>query len=364
MVPLFDPRPQHEQVAEKVHAETQAVLESGQFILGPNVNAFEKECADYHGLDHAIGVASGTDALHLALLAAGVKPGDEVITSAFSFIAGVEAIYYCGAKPVFVDIRQDSMNLDESAIEAAISERTRAIMPVHLFGMACDMRAIMEVAERHGLKVIEDCAQAFGARFEGQLVGSFGHAGCFSFFPTKNLGGYGDGGLVTTQDEALATQVKVLRSHGSAQRYHHDCVGFNSRLDEVQAAALRVKLRHLEAFNESRRRIAAIYDEGLKGLPLQTPAVMPGSHHVYGQYTVQSEDRGAVRDALQAKEIASAIYYPIPLHRQAVCGDDYKDLKLPLTEAVSGRCFSLPMFPGMKDSQAETVVQALREILA
>ncbi|MCP1726518.1 dTDP-4-amino-4,6-dideoxygalactose transaminase [Natronospira proteinivora] len=363
MVPLFDPKPQHAQVADEVHAQTRAVLDSGQFILGPNVQAFEEEAARFHDLSHGIGVASGTDALHLALLAAGIGPGDEVITSAFSFIAGVEAIFYCGAKPVFVDIREDSMNLDESTIEAAVTERTRAIMPVHLFGLACDMDQIMSVAQRHDLKVIEDCAQAFGARFKDKPVGAFGHAGCFSFFPTKNLGGYGDGGLITTADAVLDEQARVLRNHGSRERYHHHCVGFNSRLDEVQAAALRVKLRHLEDFNQSRRDIAAIYDQGLDGLPLQTPAVPEGCYAVYGQYTVQLDQRDKVREALQEKGIASAIYYPIPLHRQAVCGDEYASISLPVTERVSERCLSLPMFPGMSKDQAEEVIAALWTIL-
>jgi len=364
MVPLFDPRPQHQQVADEVNAQTLAVLESGQFILGPNVSAFEKEVADYHKVSDAIGVASGTDALHLSLLAAGVKPGDEVITTPFSFIAGVEAIYYCGAKPVYVDIRRDTMNMDESALEAAITERTRAIMPVHLFGLSGNMNQIMAVAERHDLKVIEDCAQAFGARFDDRPVGSFGHAGCFSFFPTKNLGGYGDGGMITTNDAEMADRIRVLRSHGSRQRYYHDVVGFNSRLDEVQAAALRVKFRHLDGFNESRRRVAALYQEGLAGLPITLPHCPEGHFHVYGQYTVQAEGRDRIRDALAEREIGSAIYYPIPLHRQAVCGDKYNDVAMPVTEQVAENCFSLPMFPGMSDAQAKEVIKAFTDILA
>ncbi|MEA5444341.1 DegT/DnrJ/EryC1/StrS family aminotransferase [Gammaproteobacteria bacterium AB-CW1] len=364
MVPLFDPKPQHEQVAAEVHAETRAVLDSGQFILGQHVRAFEEEVADYHGVSEAIGVASGTDALHLSLLAAGVGPGDEVITSPFSFIAGVEAILYCGATPVFVDIRRDSMNLDESLLEEAVTERTRAIMPVHLFGLAQDMDRIMAVAEKHGLKVIEDCAQAFGARFDDRPVGSFGHSGCFSFFPTKNLGGYGDGGLVTTDDPEMAERIRVLRSHGSAVRYHHDVVGFNSRLDEVQAAALRVKLRHLEDFNQSRREIAARYQEGLSGLPIRLPEAGDRHYQVYGQYTVQVEGRDRVRKRLGQAGIGTAIYYPIPLHRQAVCGDRYQSLSLPVCESVAESCFSLPMFPGMTLDQADEVIAAVKESLS
>ncbi|MDQ2068388.1 DegT/DnrJ/EryC1/StrS family aminotransferase [Natronospira bacteriovora] len=363
MVPLFDPKPQHERVAGEVEAASRAVMESGQFILGPNVQAFEKEVADYHGVNDSIGVASGTDALHLALLAAGVMPGDEVITSPFSFIAGVEAIYYCGAVPVFADIREDTMNMDESSLEGLVTERTRAIMPVHIFGLSCDMHQVMSVARHHGLKVIEDCAQAFGARIDGQPVGSFGDAGCFSFFPTKNLGGYGDGGQVTTNDAELAARIRMLRNHGSEQRYYHDVIGFNSRLDELQAAALRIKLRHLDEFNAARRYIAGRYLEGLSGLDLKLPVEGEGYHHVYGQFTIQVKDRDAFRAALNERGIASAIYYPIPLHRQKVTEGRFRGVRLPVCDAVSETCVSLPMFPGMSDAQADEVIAAVRAVV-
>jgi dTDP-4-amino-4,6-dideoxygalactose transaminase len=362
MVPLFDPRPQHERVAKEVESATADVLGSGQFILGPNVKAFEEEVASFHGVSDAIGVASGTDALHLALLAAGVGPGDEVITSPFSFIAGVEAIYYCGAIPVFADIRRETMNLDESSLEGLITDKTRAIMPVHLFGLSCDMEQIMAVAEKHDLKVIEDCAQAFGARFADRPVGSIGHAGCFSFFPTKNLGGYGDGGLVTTADSELADKVRMLRNHGSKERYYHDVVGFNSRLDETQAAALRIKLKLIDEFNESRRHVAALYREGLSGLDLRLPTEPEGYHHVYGQYTVQVDKRDALREGLSGKGIASAIYYPIPLHRQKVTEGRFQGINMPVCDAVSEQCLSLPIFPGMSDEQAEEVIAAIRAL--
>jgi dTDP-4-amino-4,6-dideoxygalactose transaminase len=361
MVPLFDPRPQHEGVRGEVQRAVQDVLDSGQFILGPNVQAFEEEVAAYHGVKHAIGVASGTDALHLALLAAGIGEGDEVITTPFSFIANLEAIYYCGATPVFADIDPRTMNLDPEAVAAVITDRTRAIMPVHLFGLPADMGPLMALAEKHGLRMVEDCAQAFGARYDGRPVGGIGDAGCFSFFPTKNLGGYGDGGLVTTDSDDLAESIRTLRNHGSRERYHHHEVGFNSRLDEVQAAALRVKFRHLEEFNESRRAVAAAYERDLAGLEIRLPVTPDGSHHVYGQYTIQVDGRDELRAALDAEGIGSAIYYPIPLHRQEVCEGAFRDRSFAACEAVAKTCMSLPMFPGMTDAQAAEVIAAVHK---
>lgn len=363
MVPLFDPAPQHVRLAEEVHAATKAVLESGRYILGENVAAFEDEVAAYHGHGEAVGVASGTDALHLALLAVGVEPGDEVITSPFSFIAGVEAILYCGARPVFVDIHPDTLNLDEQALESAISSRTRAIMPVHLFGLPAAMPVVMAVARRHGLPVVEDCAQAFGARIGEQAVGTFGDAGCYSFFPTKNLGGYGDGGLVLCRDSATADAVRTLRNHGSREPYRHARVGYNSRLDELQAAILRVKLRHLDAFNASRREVADWYCQDLASLSLQLPSELPDRRHVYGQFTVRLADRDRVREALGRKGIGTAVYYPVPLHRQPVCAENGSEHALPNTDAVAGDCLSLPMFPGMTREQAEEVVAGLAAVL-
>lgn len=363
MVPLFDPAPQHARLTDQVHAATKAVLDSGHYILGENVIAFEKEVAAYHDHGEAVGVASGTDALHLALLAVGVEPGDEVITSPFSFIAGVEAILYCGARPVFVDIHPDTMNLDERTLEAALSPRTRAIMPVHLFGLPAAMPAVMAVARRRGLRVVEDCAQSFGARLDDQAVGTFGDAGCFSFFPTKNLGGYGDGGLVLCRDSSTADAVRTLRNHGSREPYRHARVGYNSRLDELQAAILRIKLRHLDAFNASRREVADWYRQGLASLPLQLPPELPDRQHVYGQYTVRLADRDRLRDALSRKDIGTAVYYPVPLHRQPICADNSKKFPLPNTDSVAGDCLSLPMFPGMTQEQAEEVITGLAAVL-
>lgn len=364
MVPLFDPQPQHSRVTSGIHEAVSGVIDSGQFILGRHVSGFEGEVAAYHGGGEAIGVASGTDALHLALLAVGVGPGDEVITSPFSFIAGVEAILYCGAVPVFVDIDPRTLNLDPAALEAAVSPRTRAIMPVHIFGLPADMDPIMAAARRHELRVVEDCAQAFGARYDGKAVGTIGDAGGFSFFPTKNLGGYGDGGLVLSRDPAVADKVRVLRNHGSRERYHHDCVGFNSRLDEVQAAALRIKLPHLDEFNASRRAVADRYSELLGDLALELPPRPERTEHVFGQFTIRVADRDRVRAALAERGIASAIYYPVPLHRQAVCEGVSRQGALPVCEAVAQDCLSLPIFPGMTMDQVDEVATALRTVLA
>ena len=361
MVPLFDPHPQHVRVRAQVLQAVNAVLDSGQFIMGPNVQSFEAEAAAYHGVKHAVGVASGTDALLLALLAAGVGKGDEVITSPFTFIATLEAIYQCGAEAVFADIDPATMNLDPEATAAAITERTRAILPVHLFGQSAELTPLLDLAKKHQLRLIGDCAQAFGARYQGKSVGALGDAGCFSFFPTKNLGGYGDGGLITTDSDELADAVRVLRNHGSEQQYYHDEVGYNSRLDEVQAAALRIKLRHLDEFNESRRAIAAIYDQELPKLGVRTPKVLADCHHVYGQYTILVNERDHLRAALQQQGIGCAIYYPVPLHRQSVCADAFRDQSFPVCEQVTEQCLSLPMFPGMTEAQAREVVAAVAD---
>lgn len=363
MVPLFDPKPQHQRVQSAVVHAVSEVLNSGQFILGPNVRALEEEVASYHGVKHAVSVASGTDALHLALLAAGVGKGDEVITTPFTFIATLEAIYYCGATPVFADIDPHTMNLDPAAAAGAITERTRAIMPVHLFGLAADMEPFIALKEKHQLQLIGDCAQAFGARYHDKPIGGLGDAGCFSFFPTKNLGGYGDGGIITTDFDELAASIRALRDHGSHERYHHHRIGFNSRLDEVQAATLRIKLEHLEEFNESRRMIATLYDQGLADLDLKRPLAPEGYHHVYGQYTIQIDQRDKLRAALADVEIGSAIYYPIPLHRQEACRDSFRNQVFPVCEKISESCLSLPIFPGMTEKQVGEVVAAIRGAL-
>lgn len=363
MVPLFDPGPQHERVRTQVAEAVARVLDSGQFIMGAQVQTLENEMAVHHGVKHAVGVASGTDALHLALRAAGIGKGDEVITTPFTFIATLESIYYCGATPVFADIDPRTMNIDPVAVAAVITDRTRAIIPVHLFGLPADMEPLMALSAKHQLRVIGDCAQAFGARYADQSVASYGDANCFSFFPTKNLGGYGDGGLVTTDSDKLAAALRTLRNHGSRERYHHHELGFNSRLDEVQAAALRIKLGYLNEFNASRRAIAELYNRHLSDLDIQLPETPANCDHVYGQYTVQLADRDTLQTALAQRGIGSAIYYPIPLHHQEICKDAFQKQRFPNCEQVAKRCLSLPMFPGMTEAQAMEVIGAIKEAL-
>ncbi|HIL40761.1 MAG TPA: DegT/DnrJ/EryC1/StrS family aminotransferase, partial [Methylococcales bacterium] len=300
MIPMVNLKAEYNEIKAEIQAGINGVLDSCAFILGPNVQAFEQEAADFLGVKHAIGVASGTDALHLALIAAGIGEGDEVITSAFTFIATAEAIRYVGATPVFVDIDAQTLNITAATIAAAITAKTRAIMPVHLFGQPADMSAIKGLCERHSLKLIEDCAQSFGASIDGQQTGSFGDAAGFSFFPSKNLGAYGDGGLVTTSSDEIASMIKKLRNHGSDVRYYHDVIGYNSRLDEMQAVILRAKLKRIENSNQRRRAVAQLYSELLQGLPLETPFEDGLGVHVYHQYTLLSDHREKILAALQA----------------------------------------------------------------
>jgi dTDP-4-amino-4,6-dideoxygalactose transaminase len=363
MIPMVDLKTQYARLKDEIDAGLQQALAQCAFVLGPNVQAFEQEAAAYLGVQHAIGVANGTEALHLALRAAGIGPGDEVITSAFTFIATAEAIRYVGARPVFVDIDPRTFNLTPQTVEAAVTPKTKAVMPVHLFGQPCDMPGIQAVCARHGLKIIEDCAQSFGASIRGQQTGSLGLAAGFSFFPSKNLGGYGDGGLVTTNDETIARQVKMLRNHGSEVRYYHDVIGYNSRLDELQAVILRVKLRHIDEFNQGRRRAAHLYSELLADLPLTVPYEDGVGVHVYHQYTLLCDRRDDVMAALSQAGIASAIYYPVPLHRQKVFAADYAGASLPVTETVAARCLSLPIFPELTDEQVHRIADVIHAAL-
>jgi dTDP-4-amino-4,6-dideoxygalactose transaminase len=363
MIPMVDLKTQYISLKDEIDRAVLGVLESCAFILGPNVQAFEAEAAAYLGVKHAIGCASGTDALHLALRAAGIGEGDEVITSAFTFIATAEAIRYVGAIPVFVDIDPQSFNLDPAAVEAAITARTKAVMPVHLFGQPADLPRLAAVCEARGLLLIEDCAQSFGATVGGQQTGAFGLASGFSFFPSKNLGAYGDGGLVATGSDAVAAKVKALRNHGSEVRYYHDMLGYNSRLDEIQAAILRVKLRHIEEFNAGRRRAAHLYSELLAGLPVTTPHEDGIGVHVYHQYTLLSDQRDAIMSALQREGIACAIYYPVPLHQQKVFAADCAGQSLPVTEQVAARCVSLPIYPELQDADIHKIVGVIRAAL-
>jgi dTDP-4-amino-4,6-dideoxygalactose transaminase len=352
MIPMVDLRRQYLLLKEEIDAAVLDVLDKTQFILGPNVSALEAEAARYHGLPHAVGVANGTDALLLALRALGIAAGDEVITTPFTFIATAEVVGLLGAVPVFVDIDPVTFNLDPALVESAVTEKTKAIIPVHLFGQPCDMDPILAVARKHGLKVIEDCAQAFGARYKGQLAGTLGDAGCFSFFPSKNLACYGDGGLVITADAAVDAALRVLRNHGSSVRYYHSVLGYNSRLDEIQAAIVRVKLRHIDAFNEGRRRAADLYRKHIRRPDIVLPSEVEGCRHVYHQFTVLAGVRDRLQEALATAGIASAVYYPVPLHRQeAFRAGGCRHGALPVSDGMAERVLSLPMFPEIMEEE-------------
>lgn len=362
-IPMVDVALQNDPLREQIHAALGRVVDSGRYILGPEVEAFEAEAADFVGVAHGVGVANGTDALHLSLLAADIGPGDEVITTPFSFIATVNAIRYVGATPVLVDIDPRTFNLTAEAIAAAITSRTRAVLPVHLYGQPAPIAEIAALCERHGLALIEDCAQSFGARRGERMTGSFGLAGCVSFYPSKNLGAMGDAGLVVTPSADLAERLRRLRNHGSLEYGVHVETGFNSRLDELQAAVLRIKLRELEGYNAARREAARTYARHLAGLPLELPYEDPAGEHIYHQYTVLCEDRDRLRGRLAEAGVASALHYRLPLHHQEVLSG-LASGPLPVAEDVARRCLCLPMFPGITAEQiarvAEAVASALR----
>lgn len=361
MIPILDLQRQYQNIREEMDAAVLGVLESGHFVLGPNVKALEQEVAQYCGCEYGIGVASGTDALRLAMDALEIGPGDEVITTPFTFIATGNTISRAGARPVFVDIDPRTFNLNPLLVERAITDRTKAILPVHLFGQIVDMDAIMELAVRYDLPVIEDSAQAIGATYNGQQACSFGIIGCLSFYPTKNLGAYGDGGMAVTCNPEMAENLDVLRRHGGRVKYFHERVGYNSRLDEIQAAILRVKLRYLEEWGVQRSRVAARYDVLLAGSPVTTPYVAPGMKHVYHQYTIRVPSRDELRIFLSDQGIGSMIYYPVPLHRQEMYADlDLGEGSLPESELAAKEVLSLPIYPEMSDEQIEHVADAVR----
>ncbi len=363
-IPMVDLKGQYQQIKDELDPLLNEVFENTHFILGPNVQKFEQEVADYIGTKHAISCASGTDALHLALLAAGIQAGDEVITTPFTFIATAEAIRYCGADPVFIDIEPDTLNIDTYLLKKAITPKTKAIIPVHLFGLPANMDKINKIAEEYQLKVIEDCAQSFGAIYKGRQTGSLSDAGCFSFFPSKNLGCYGDGGLITTNNDEIAEKIRIYRNHGSSKRYYHDVVGFNSRLDEIQAAILRVKLKYIDSYNQNRLRVAKTYWDQLCDLPILVPNPSPAhGTHVFHQYTLLCERRDEVMAALQKANIACAVYYPVPLHQQKAFAYREHQESLPITEEISETCMSLPIFPEMTEEQIQRVCEVIRNTL-
>jgi len=357
-IPMVDLKGQYESLKHEIDSSILQALSETRFILGPNVQSFDQEAAEHLGAKHAISCANGTDALHLALLAAGIQPGDEVITTAFTFIATAEAIRYVGAIPVFVDIQPQSFNIDPDRIRAAVTDKTRAILPVHLFGQAADMNEIQAIADEFELLIIEDCAQSFGARYQGKTTGTLGCVGSFSFFPSKNLGCYGDGGMVTTNDDELAARVRMLRNHGSSKQYHHDVIGFNSRLDELQAVILRIKLKHIDDYNRKRLEVARTYNQLLAGSRFTTPHIPDDRDHVFHQYTLLCDERDKLRETILVQNIACAVYYPIPLHQQQAFHDTEQP-ELPVTESTAERCLSFPIFPEMTTQQIETVCEAL-----
>jgi len=361
-VPLIDLSEQHKKIGTELKAAALKPFDTQRFVLGDLGREFEAKIAAKAGAKHAIGLASGTDALLLALVALGVKTGDEVVTTPFTFFATAGAVSRVGAKPVFADIDEKTFNLDPEKAKAAVTRRTKAIIPVHLFGLPCDMKAISAIARNRSLAVVEDAAQSLGAEYGGKGTGAIGDAGCYSFYPTKNLGGAGDGGMLVTSSNQLADKIRVLRDHGARKKYHHDVVGVNSRLDEIQAAVLLVKLKYLDRWNESRRKHARDYAEGLAGLPIALPSEPKGRTHIYHLYSIQTDRRDALAAHLTSRGIGCGVYYPVPMHLQPCYKAlGYKKGAFPVTERVTSRVLSLPMFPELTDGQKDQVISMVRE---
>jgi dTDP-4-amino-4,6-dideoxygalactose transaminase len=361
-VPYLDLKAQYASIKPEIDAAIARVLDSCQFVLGSEVAGFEQEFSTYCGTSECIAVNSGTSALHLALIAAGVGPGDEVITVPFTFVASVAAVLYAGAQPVLVDIDPRSFTLDPVAIEAVITPRTKAILPVHLYGQPADMDPIMEVARRHGLIVIEDAAQAHGAKYKGRPVGSIGDMACFSFYPGKNLGAYGEGGAVTTSNAEFARTIRMLRDWGQDRKYHHVLRGFNYRMEGFQGAILRVKLRHLEQWTEARRALVHQYDELLADCEVETPTEMPWARHVYHVYTLRSDDRDALQAALTTEGIQTGVHYSVPVHLQPAYADlGYGAGAFPQAEAAAKQVLSLPLYPELSIESIKEVARIVRK---
>ena len=360
MIPFVDLKTQYRAIRTEIQSTIARVLDSGQYVLGEEVRHFEREFASYCMVQHAVAVNSGTSALHLGLLAAGVGPGDEVITTPHTFVATVAAIGYVGARPVFVDIDPHTFTLDPELIEAVVTPRTRAIVPVHLYGQMADMDVILDIAQRHNLVVIEDAAQAHGAEYKGRRAGSMGDLGCFSFYPSKNLGAYGEGGAVVTNNPEFDRTLHMLRDWGADRKYHHILKGFNYRMDGIQGAILRVKLRHLESWTEARRRHAAFYNEQLSDSELIVPTELPHNRHVHHIYAVRVSNRSLVQESLDAAQVTTAIHYPVPVHMQEAYADlGYHEGQFPRCEAAAREVLSLPMFPELTVNQQMHVISAL-----
>ncbi len=362
-IPLVDLKAQYASIEAELRAAMDRVIQNTAFILGSEVEQFEAAFAEFVRADHVVGASSGTSALHLALLACGVGPGDEVIVPANTFIATAEAVLHAGAQPVFVDVDSETLTLTAEQVELALTPKTRAVIPVHLFGHPADMDPILELAEAQGLAVIEDAAQAHGAEYKGRRIGTLGRAACFSFYPGKNLGAYGDGGAVATNDPELAERVRLLRNHGRAEKYKHLMPGYNYRLDALQAAILGAKLPHLDAWNEARRQHAKAYDERLAALGVETPTAKDWATPVYHIYAIQLDRRDELAAHLKARGIASGVHYPIPLHRQpAFAGGETE--ALPVCERAAARMLSLPMYPELTTEQIDEVCSAIADFLS
>ena len=359
-IQMVDLTRQYQELKSEIDDSIHRVLESGQFILGPDVKELERELAAYVGVKHAIACGNGTDALQISLMALGVGLGDEVITTPFTFVATAEVAALLGAKTVFADIRENSFNIDPKDVERKITKSTKAIVPVHLYGLPADMEELLKISESKGIPIVEDAAQAFGAEYRGKKVCSFGKIGCVSFFPSKNLGAYGDGGMVFTDDDALASKIRAIASHGSEKKYYHDYIGVNSRLDSIQAAILRVKFKHLDRYNELRSKFAGMYTERLRGAVV-TPKTFPDRKHIFHQYTIRTGQRDKLFDYLKELGIPSAIYYPVPLHLQkAYQYAGYKKGDFPVSEKLSQEVLSLPMHPHLKEEEVEFITMSTK----
>lgn len=390
-IPLIDLKAQYKSVSEDLDRVTKEVLSSANYIMGKNVTEFEKEFAEYIGVKHAISVGNGTDALVIALKSLGIGSGDEVITSTFTYFASAESISAVGATPVFVDVEKETFNIDPAKIEEKITKKTKAIIPVHIFGQSARMDEINKIAKKHNLKVVEDAAQAVGSKYKGKMIGTLGDAACFSFFPTKNLSCAGDGGMIVTNDDNIAIVARALRTHGSGEngqkafnflnnikeeietskdgddtvynplKYYNYLIGFNSRLDAIQAAILRVKLPHLDKWNEGRRKIAKIYDEKLKNLNVTIPVVDKENEPIYHQYVLQCEDRETMLTKLKEKGVATGVYYPVPLHLQKVYKDlGYKEGDMPVAEYLSHRTFAIPVYPELTEAEVDYIIESIK----
>ena len=363
-VPFIDLARAYTALGSEFDACMQEVARSGAYVLGKNVAALEEEMASYLGTAHAVAVGSGTDALHLAVAGLGIGPGDEVVTTPFTFAATVEAIEYVGAQPVLVDIDEHSYNMDPNLLEAAITPQTRAVIPVHMFGLPADMGPINDIARQHDLLIIEDCAQSLGAAIDGQRAGSFGDAGAFSFYPTKTMGCLGDGGMISTNDPEVDRRLRILRNHGIGDGGEHVMLGFNSRLDEVQAAMLRIKLTRIDAMNDRRREIATHYNATLSAAGAITPTAPEGARHVFGYYTILVDDRDALRAKLADQGVPTALYYAKPLHAHQHFSTTCRFGRLEVAERVASQCVSLPIFPEMTDDEMVYVASVTADLLS